>query len=215
MTWQVSLALTGNLQAFLDAEAKAGKRSVYGVINRRKTSLKNNLRKQVKNATKSDGLVNTIRDWINKERDFNENVSAYVFSNAIYKRPGGRIDLITQLDKGEVVRAGSGRAISIPLAAAGKGRGVKHDPVSRKPSDWPTGTFQLIPTKKSGTALLVFKSGEKKGQAAFLLVKQARHKKRINIDRAYQKAVRNIDQLIAKTWERESLKAVRKYDVRV
>jgi len=213
MAWQVSLALEGNLQAFLDAEVKAGRRAVFGVINRRKNNLKNNLRRQIVRARLGKRLSNTVRDWINPEKEFAKNVTAYVFSKAIYKRPGGLVDLITQLDEGETVRARAGKSIVIPLPAAGRGGGVKNDPVSRKPSDWPRGTFALVPTKKKGTALLVFKEGSRKGQAAFLLVKQARHAKRINVDRAYQSAIRNIDTAVATTWERESQKAESKFDV--
>lgn len=213
MTWQVSLALKGDLHRYLDAEVKAGRRSVFGVVNSRKNSLKNKLRKQVRAATKSQKLANTIRDWINPDKEFAANVTAYVFSKALYKRRAGLTDIITLLDEGETVRARSGKALSIPLPAAGRGSGYKNDPVARKPTDWPEGTFYLVPSENGRSAVLRFREGPKKGQAAFLLVKHVRHHKRIDINKDYQAAIRNIDLAVARKWERESLKLVRKFDV--
>jgi hypothetical protein len=213
MTWQVSLALKGDLQKYLEAEVKAGRRSVYGVVNSRKNSLKNKLRKQVRATTKSQGLANTIRDWINPEKEFSANVTAYVFSKALYKRRTGLTDLITLLDTGETVRARAGKVLSIPLPAVGRGSGHKHDPVARKPSDFPEGTFYLVPAENGRTAVLRFREGSKANQAAFLLVKQVRHRKRIDIAKDYAVAIRNIDLAVARKWERESLKLVRRFDV--
>ena len=213
MTWQLTLALKGGLQRYLDAEVKAGRRSVYGVVNTRKNSLKNKLRKQVRAATKSQKLANTIRDWINPEKEFAANVTAYVFSKALYKRRGGLTDIITLLDTGDTIRARSGKSLSIPLPAAGRGTGYRNNPVARKPSDWPDGTFYLVPSESGRTAVLRFREGSKKGQAAFLLVKQVRFHKRIDIAKDYRIAIRNIDLAVARKWERESQKLVRQFDV--
>ena len=213
MTWQVSLALRGDLQAFLDAEVKGGKAAVTTIIKRRATNLKNNLRRQVLRAGLGVRLGKTIQSNVYPKRGTSLNAAGLVRSKALYKRPGGLVDLITVLDEATTVRAGVGKALAIPLPAAGRGRGVKNDPVSRKPSDWPAGTFAFIPNKDGKTALLIFKSGPRKGQAAFILVKHVRFKKRINIEKAYAKAIRNIDDAVVAQWERNSTKAEQRFGV--
>jgi len=213
MTWQVSLALRGDLQKFMDAEVKAGKSAVTTIIRRRTTNLKNNLRRQIRRAGLSERLGKTVQGTTYPKRGVSLNAAGQVISKALYKRPHGVVDLISVIDQGAVIRAGAGKSLAIPLPAAGKGRGVKHDPISRKPSDWPAGTFALIPSKNGKTAVLVFKGGSKKGQAAFILVRQVRLKKRIDINKAYAKAIRGIDEAVAAQWERNTKKAQQRFDV--
>lgn len=204
MTWQISLALRGDLEKFLDAEVKAGKRSVSTVIRRRVNRLKNDLRRQIKRAGLSERLGKTVRGETYPKRGASLNAAGRVFSKAIVKRTGGIADLITLLDTGAVIKAGAGRALAIPLPAAGRGRGVKGDPASKKPGDFPDGTFRLVVSRDRKTAVLVFRSGPRQGEAAFILVRQVRLKKRINIERAYQKAIRGIDDDIVRQWERNN-----------
>lgn len=206
MTWQVSLALRGDLQKFMNAEVKAGKRAVTTTIRRRVNRLKNDLRRQIKRAGLGERLGKTVRGDTFPKRGTSLNAAGRVSSKAIVKRPGGVADLITLLDTGATIKAGAGKALVIPLPAAGRGRGVKGDPVSRKPSDFPEGTFSMIPSRNRKTAVLVFRSGAKKGQAGFILARQTRLKKRIDIERAYQKAIRGIDDAIVKQWERNNQK---------
>jgi len=221
MTWQVSLALQGNLQKFLDGEVKAGRKAVFGVINRRKNNLKNNLRRQVvKNFNKGkkgggQRLANTIRDWINPEKEFAKEITAYVFSKALYKRPGGVVDLITLYDTGGIQIGSRGKkynAIANPAVVGTGGGGTRGHPIQKSPSDPEfKGLLFFRTTSRANLAILSLKSDPDK--VAFWLVKVARYRKRIDINRAYNRSIRNIEEAVATTWERESRKNSIKFDV--
>ena len=186
MTWQLTLALKGGLQRYLDAEVKAGRRSVYGVVNTRKNSLKNKLRKQVRAATKSQRLANTIRDWINPEKEFAVEITAYVFSKALYKRRHGLTDLIQVLDKGATIFAQGSKLLAIPIdSRLTRGRGVRGNRKTKSPSDFPEGTFVFRPRKKGGGGGYLFWA-DRPDEIAFVLVHYVRLHKKIDIDRDYQ-----------------------------
>lgn len=211
--WQLSLALRGDLQKFLDADLRAGKTAVKSVIRRRTTGLKNNLRRQVKRAGLSDRLGKTIRGDTYPRRGASLNAAGKVFSKAVVKRNRGPVDLITNLDTGSFTIPGPGKkylAIANPEVVQ-LGPGVKGRPRARSPSEFPPGTFVFRSTSKARLAVLVKKSEPTK--VAFWLVKLVRQQKKIDIERAYQKAIRDIDGLIARTWERNDRKARNRFNV--
>lgn len=216
MSWELKLAVRGDLQTFLDAELKAGKRAVTSVIRRRSNNMKNDVRRQIARAGMGQRLGKTVQNVVYPKRGVSLNAAAFVLSKAVYKnRPRGPVDLIQVFNESSTVTLPGGRALAIPLPAAGEGTGKRNDPVSRRPSDWPAGTFQMVPSKDRKTALLIFRSGSKKGQPAFILVRGYKRTKKIDVDRAYTKAVRNLDQAIVNTWNRATDKIETSFNVNV
>jgi len=214
MTWQVSLALRGNLQAFLDAEVKGGKSAVTTVIRRRTNALRNNMRKQIADAGLGNRLGKTVKSLTYPERGASLNAAGIVFSKATYKRPRGIVDLITVFDQENLLSAKYGRKwIPIPnKAVTGEGTGVRGHPFSKSPSD-PEFKDKLFfrKTSKANVAILALKSDPTK--VAFWLVKIGRLHKRLDVNKLYMRAIRNIDEAVAKTWERNSNKARSRFNV--
>jgi len=210
----VSLALRGNLQAFLDAEVKAGRSAVTTIIRRRTTNLKNNLRRQIVRAGLGIRLGKTIQGNTFPKRGSSLNAAGLVYSKALYKRPGGVVDLITVFNQENLLFAKRGRKwIPIPNpAVVGTGTGTKHNPVSKSPSDPEfKGKLFFRRTSKANVAILALKSDPKK--VAFWLVKTGKLHKRLDLDKAYNKAISGLDEAVAKQWETNSEKAKQRFNV--
>ena len=214
MSWQVSLALRGDLQKFMDAEVLAGKSAVSGVIGRRTIQLRNNLRRQVGRAKLGERLGKTIKHKTYPERGFSLNATGRVFSKAIYKRKGGIVDLISVFDKKNLLQPTHGPTY-LAIAnqkVAGRGTGVRGHPRAKSPQDPEfKGQLQFRETSKANIAMLVLKRDRTK--VAFWLVKVARIGKRLDVDKAYAKAIRNIDQAVATRWERNDKKVRDRFSV--
>jgi len=212
MAWQVSLALRGDLQKFMDAEVKAGKRAVTTTIRRRVNRLKNDLRRQVRRAGLKDRLANSVRGDTFPKKGASLNAAGRVYSKAIVKRPGGVTDLIQVLDQGALVQARGHKFLAIANPKVVQlGRGTRGFAKQRTPKDFPAGSFLFRPTRKANVALLVKRNDPTK--IAFVLVKVVRLKKKIDIARAYLKAVSGLDYAVAEQWERNSLKNAEKFGV--
>ena len=50
-------------------------------------------------------------------------------------------------------------------------------------------------------------------EIAYVLVRQVRLKKRIDVDKAYNKAIRNIEDAIAQQWERNDTRVQTRFEV--
>ncbi len=213
MSWQIDLALKGDLQKFMDAEVRAGKAAVTTIVRRRVTNLKNDIRRQIKRAGLSDRLGLSLRGDTYPKRGASLNAAGRVYSKAIVKRKRGISDLIQVLDKGALIMGTYGRkyvAIANP-AVVQLGNGVRNRTKSRSPTEFPPGTFLWRPTKKANVAMLVLKRDPTK--VAFWLYKVVRLKKKIDIDRAYQKAIASIDFAVVRQWERNSSRVADKFGV--
>ena len=217
MSWQLSLALKGDLQKFMDAEVKAGKQAVTTVVRRRTTSLKSALRRQVARAGLGMRLGKAIQDSTYPRRGTSFNIAGDVYSKAVVKRrTGGRSkahDLITIFDEGATFIPGPGKkflAIANP-AVVQLGPGVKGRPRARSPSEFPKGSLVFRPTNKASVAMLVKRNDPTK--VAFWLVKIVRIPKKLDVNKAYQRAIRGIDMAIASTWERNSNKVDNRFNV--
>ncbi len=202
MAWELSMALRGELQKFLDAEVKAGKRAVTTVIRRRVNRLKNDLRRQIRRAGLSERLGKTVRGDTYPRRGTSLDAAGRVYSKALVKnRPGGVVDLIQVLDRRTIIQARGHEFLAIANPKVVQpGPGTRGFPKARSPKDFPDGTFQFRPTRKANVGLLVKTNDPTK--VAFILVRLVRQKKRINIERAYNLAIRGIDDDIVTQWER-------------
>lgn len=210
MGWELTLALRGDLQAFLDADVKAGKQAVTTVIRRKTTKLKDDLRRAVRRAGLSDRLGKAIRGDTYPRRGYSLNAAGVVQSKAITKRESGITDLITVLDEGAVINARPGRFLAIPVSDRVKGRGVKGEPVSRPPSAFGPGRFVFKASRNSNGVLVFADSPE---EVAYILVRQVRLRKRIDVRSAHHRVVATIEREIAQQWERNHQKAAAKFEV--
>lgn len=111
----VTLALRGELDRELRADARDFARARSTVYRRKGTIFQNRLRRQILTATGSTQLGNAVRKTVVPARGANPDITVTVFSSAIYSRPGGRVDLITILDEGATVHARD-----VPLLVGGR-----------------------------------------------------------------------------------------------
>ena len=198
----------------MDADVKAGKSAVTSVIRSRTTSLKTAIRKQVKHAIpraeNPERLANTVRGITFPKRGTSLNAAGQVYSVATYKRSGGIVDIITVLEEGATIKTRAGGFLAFPVSDRVKGRGTKGNPVSRSPTSFPAGTFTFKPSPKGG-GVLVF-TGTR--EVAYILKENVTlAPKKINIEKAYNKATRDIDNQIVVVWERNHARTTTKFDV--
>jgi hypothetical protein len=114
-----SLAIKGELDKELRADAQAFARARSTVFRRKGTIFQNRLRRQIQQATGSTQLGNAVRKSVRPPRGASPDIVVRVYSNALYKRPGGLVDLITVLDTGATISGGKSMLIGGRLAQKG------------------------------------------------------------------------------------------------
>lgn len=223
MTWQVKLALRGDLQKFMNADVNAGQLAVSSVIRTRTTALKNAIRKQIKHSglkerTGPGRLQKTVQSIVYPEKGRSFDSAGIVYSKAVYKRPGGLVDLLAVFDSGAVINTNRGRLLAIPVDPRVQGPGVRGDPFSRSPSGkgiFILGGFQFKPSRGGNpdvVGVLVF--AQQPTKVAYILMRRVRIKGgRLDIAAAYEKSLRNIDDRIAATWERYHSRVTTRFDI--
>lgn len=100
-----SAALVGNFRKQVEAIDRAHKRAATTTVRRSTTILKNAIRREVKRGGLGDGVANAVRDQVYPAKGLAANPAGSVYSKAIYKRPGGLVDLITVFREGAIIVA--------------------------------------------------------------------------------------------------------------
>lgn len=192
MSWEIRAALRGSLKAQLAAEAKAGSDAVITVIRRRTLKLKQDIRAAIAGAGLGTRLGNAIRDRFYPNAGLD--AKGIVDSKAIYKRPGGFVDLITVFQEGATITAFGGKYMAIPVGA-GKKESLRN--FDRKDID-------LVPFR-NGQGYVVLRRGAREhgrggGGILFLLVKKVTIKPRLDLAAAEEAAFSGIEQEIVNVW---------------
>ncbi len=100
-----SAALRGDFRKHVAAIERAHKRAATTTVRRAGTNLKNALRRDVKRAGLGAGVEKAVQDRVFPASGVAFSPAVEVFSKAIYKRPGGLVDLITVFKEGAVITA--------------------------------------------------------------------------------------------------------------
>lgn len=108
-----SSAIVGSFRQQVGAVERAHKRAATNVMRRSAVSLKNAIRKEVKGAGLGEGVANAVRDAVYPSRGIATDPASSVFSKAVYKRPGGLVDLLTVFREGAVIVAKTGEFLLI------------------------------------------------------------------------------------------------------
>jgi hypothetical protein len=203
---KLHLEISGSIAADMRAEILAGEKAVSNAIRGAALSLKTDWRGQITGAGLGARLARTIRSENYPKGRPSLNVAALVWSNAPV--------VVGAHDTGPLVRSKSGLWLAIPTAAAGKStRGGRITPV-----EWERrrGTPLRFIYRSRGPSLLVAEgrlnsrglgvaSRAKSGRGLasvpiFLLVRQVKLTKRLDLVKAAEVALGRIPGAIVANW---------------
>jgi hypothetical protein len=203
---KLKLAIDPDIATMMEAEIAAGERAVSAAIRQSALSLKTDWRGQITGAGLGARLARTIRSEDYPKGRPSLNAAALVWSNAPL--------IVGAHDTGPLIRSKSGLWLAIPTAAAGKStRGGRITPV-----EWERrrGTPLRFIYRSRGPSLLVAEgrlnsrglgvaSRAKSGRGLasvpiFLLVRQVKLSKRLDLMRAAETAVDQIPTQIVSKW---------------
>lgn len=192
-----TLVIKGQLSAFLAQLPDEYARSTTNVVRRKAASLKRALRRDVVRAGLGVRLGNAIRDQIFPRRGRSLRARGRVFSRAIVGKRGQRTDLITLFEEGAVIRPLRRKFLAIPTAEAG---------IRRMPALWPRGSLFVRSSRQS--AILVHE--DQPNVPLFVLVRQVRIRRRLNVRGISERQLRNTDVLLARDMERRASRLAKK-----
>ena len=204
---KLNVSFTPDLVALMRAEVAAGQKAVSTTMAQAGTSLKSAWRTQITGAGLGQRLANTIQSQSYPKGKNSLDAAALVWSNAPV--------IIGAHDTGPLIRSGNGFWLAIPLPAAGKAMGGKRI----TPGMWEqkTGLRLRFVYRSRGPSLLVAdavrlntrgqaavsKSKTGKGQVTapiFLLVRQVKLPKRLDLARDAERAADGVPGLIVANW---------------
>ena len=205
---KLSLSVT-DIAKLMQAEIAAGEKAVSAAIKDAGTGLKTAWRGQISGAGLGARLARTIRSETYPKARPSLNAAALVWSKAPV--------IVGAHDTGPLIRSRGGLWLAIPTEAAGKGRGGKRP----TPREWEARTglkLRFIP-RRTGPSLLVAEGRlNTKGRAVasrsrtgrgltsvpiFLMVRQVRLRKRLDLARDAERAVGNLPGRVVAGWGQE------------
>ena len=204
---KLNVSFTPDLVAMMKTEVAAGQKAVSMTMAQAGASLKLAWRVQITGAGLGQRLANTIRSQTYPKGRNSLDAAALVWSNAPV--------IIGAHDTGPLIRSASGFWLAIPLPAAGKALGGKRI----TPAMWEqkTGLRLRFVFRSRGPSLLVAdavrlntrgqaavsKSKTGRGQVTapiFLLVRQVKLPKRLDLARDAERALAAIPGSIVRNW---------------
>ena len=204
---KLNVSFTPDLVALMRAEVAAGQKAVSTTITQAGTSLKSAWRTQITGAGLGQRLVNSIRTQTYPKGRNSLDAATLVWSNAPV--------IIGAHDTGPLIRSGNGFWLAIPLPAAGKAMGGKR--ITAAMWEQKTDLRLRFVYRNRGPSLLVAdavrlntrgqaavsKSKTGRGQVTapiFLLVRQVKLPKRLDLARDAKRALEAIPGSIVRNW---------------
>ena len=203
---KIDVKIAGDIVALMRAEVAAGQKAVSTTMAQAGASLKSAWRVQITGAGLGQRLANTIRSQTWPKGRNSLDAAALVWSNAPV--------IIGAHDTGPLIRSKGGSWLAIPLPAAGKStKGGRITPI-----EWErrTGLRLRFIYRRRGPSLLVAEGRlNTKGRAVasrsktgrgltttpiFLLVRQVKLRKRLNLARDAERAAAAIPGSIVRNW---------------
>lgn len=195
-----------DIARLMQAEIAAGEKAVSVAIKDAGTGLKTAWRGQITGAGLGPRLARTIRAQTYPKARNSLNAAALVWSKAPV--------IISAHDTGPLIRSRGGLWLAIPTEAAGKGRGGK----SPTPREWEARTgleLRFIPRRRGPSLLIAEGRLNTKGRAVasrsktgrgltsvpiFLMIRQVRLRKRLDLAREAEQAVDSVPGKIVAGW---------------
>ncbi len=199
-----------DIAKLMQGEIEAGEKAVSTAMREAGTGLKASWRAQITGAGLGTRLARSIRSEVYPKAQNSLNAAALVWSKAPV--------IVGAHDTGPLIRARGGLWLAIPTEAAGKGRGGKRP----TPREWEARTglkLRFIP-RRTGPSLLIAEARlNSKGRAVasksktgrgltsvpiFLMVRQVRLRKRLDLERPAHAALNALPGAIVSRWDRNT-----------
>lgn len=204
-SFEMRLAVQGDLSKALAADLQAGKRAAMRVMRKRVDDRKTHIRAEVKRGGLGDKIANAVRGEVYPKHAQSLNPSGRVWSKAIVKGRTGRHDIILAFSEAREIVAKDGRRfLSIPTDKAGReGRRRK------QPEDFPRGFLRFVQIDTRGLFAGGVRAGAiligPDGVVYFVLVRKVKQQQRINPAVLVDDGA-GIAEAIVAAWEQESQK---------
>lgn len=213
---KLDIDLSPDILALMKREVLAAEKATTKAMGIAGNSLKSNWRAQVVSAGLGTRLSNTIRSKTYPQNRESLRAAALVWSKAP--------KILSAFERGVTIRNDGGGWLAIPLPAAGKGARGKRITVAE--FERRTGQYLQYVKTKSGTHMLVAtmraRSGKSGGFAkpsasalrtgrglatvpVFILLRQVRLRKRLDLMRAANEAISSVPGLIVANWLEDRL----------
>ena len=179
--------------------------AAQSVLLRRARGVRDGLRRQIKAAGFGDKLPKAVKHHVGRVGVAGGGIDleARVTSKAVYKRAGGRVDLIAALIEGANIRPITGKWLAIPTAivppgTAGGGNPKRH----KEPRDFPEGFFRFVESR-GGRQGLLYRADVPRHQVQepwFILVRSAVLRLRLTVDALMARARAGLSEEIDREW---------------
>lgn len=217
MSFRLGLAIVGSLQEKLAADLKAGETAVTAAMDEAGQGLKNAYRQDIVGAGLGRRLANTWRHKRYPNKGKSLKAAALVYNKAP--------EIVEAHASGVTIRANSAKFLAIPTQNAPK---TGRDRVAISPTDWPThryGPLRFVKTKRGGLLVVDGVRVTAKGRVSkirgrkatktkgayssltgratvvmFVLVRQVRLRKRLDLDGPARVWLDRVPELIVRNW---------------
>lgn len=191
----------------LTAVARAATTSVRRATLGSRRDIQKQLRRSLTLGRRLSGgsMDQLVRAWVEPRRGNRLDPKGRVYSRARYRRPSGTVDLLLVFDEGALITGRGGKWLAIPTGNAPlkSGRGG-----ARRATPGEAGLNLVFLPAGSNRGVLVDPGSR---EVLYVLVKQVRVRKRIDLDRVFQaRSARLVDQFF-RTLAREDEKLEAKY----
>jgi hypothetical protein len=193
---RLTIDIQPDLARLMAADIAAGERAVTAAMLEASIEIKLGWRGQITGAGLGARLANSIRSEVFPKAGVSLNSAAVVWSKAPV--------IIGAYDTGPLIRSKSGLWLAIPTPAAGKALGGRRI----TPAAWErkTGLRLRFVYRRVGASLLVAPVGPRSGGMGsapiFLLVRQVKLPKRLDLVRDAERTHDAVQGLIVENWEK-------------
>ena len=194
---RLKAAITGNLEQVMAQEYSLASRAVTAGVGKRTDVLKADLRGQITRARLGGRLAKAWRGRVYENDGIN--AAGFVWSKAP--------KIMRAFDEGVVIRAKGGRWLAIPTEHAPRrgtsagGRSSMSRRISPKSYVW-RNRLRFVLVNPRLALLVERRKGSRKNLVMFILVKQVKLKKRLNVKGAGKAAAKALPRDILEAFER-------------
>ena len=211
----LTMAVNGNLSAFIADHNKALAKALTNTVRATTNTIRSRSQTQIRKAFKGSGqLAKALASRNDPKSGYRLDPRGRVYSKAQYDAKGSRaaaVDLLWIYQYGESVTAANHTWLAVPTKEAPQraGRGGKRYATPRESGL----KLKFLPTADPNKAVLIPQRWTRGGRppVVYVLLKFSPRRARIDIDKEVERAVQRLPQFYAKQWAREDAALTDRY----